>query len=65
MKEYIYGMSKHFSHKNKKWLGLALLLIGIGILISLLMPPWLLAFIIAVLLIGAGIYLFLKDGRWK
>lgn len=58
-------MSKHFLHKNKKWLGLALLLIGIGILISLLMPPWLLAFIIAVLLIGAGIYLFLKDGRWK
>lgn len=52
-----------FFAQNKKWLGLVLLLIGIGILISLLMPPWLLAFIIAVLLIGIGIYLFLKDGR--
>ncbi|WAM32074.1 hypothetical protein [Caldicellulosiruptor naganoensis] len=57
-------MSKHLlHHKNKKQIGLVLLLLGIGILISIIMPPWLLVFIIALGLIGSGIYIFFKDGR--
>lgn len=55
-------MSKHF-HKNKKQLGFILLLIGCGILIAIIMPPWLLGVIIALGLIAGGIYLFFKDGR--
>jgi len=39
------------------------LLLGFGILISIIMPPWLLALIIALGLIAAGIYIFFKDGR--
>ncbi|WP_187147323.1 MULTISPECIES: hypothetical protein [Caldicellulosiruptor] len=56
-------MSKHFHHKNKKQLGFVLLLLGFGILISIITPPWLFALIIAIGLITAGIYIFFKDGR--
>ena len=58
-------MSKHFHHKNKKQLGFVLLLLGFGILISIITPPWLFALIIAIGLITAGIYIFFKDGRWN
>ncbi|WAM33495.1 hypothetical protein [Caldicellulosiruptor morganii] len=57
-------MSKHLlQNKNKKQIGLVLLLLGTGILISIIIPPWLLAFVVALGLIGCGIYIFFKDGR--
>jgi len=57
-------MSKKFLIRSRL-IGFLLVLIGVFLLISLIIPPWILILIIAFLLICFGCFLFYKDGGFK